>query len=66
MTNVVPARAKVDINRRIWTREEGERIEAAIKGLQPVLPGAELKVTGGWNRPPLERKVTGERQTCWL
>ncbi|MEZ4621070.1 MAG: M20 family metallopeptidase [Caldilineaceae bacterium] len=60
VTNVVPARAKVDINCRIWTREEGERIEAAIKGLQPVLPGAELKVTGGWNRPPLERKVTGE------
>ena len=60
VTNVVPARARVDINCRIWTQEEGDRIEAAIKGLQPALPGAELKISGGWNRPPLERKVTGE------
>lgn len=60
VTNVVPARAQVRVDCRIWTMEEGERIEAAIKALQPVLPGAELKITGGWNRPPLERKVTGE------
>lgn len=60
VTNVVPARAQVRVDCRVWTMEEGERIEAAIKALQPVLPGAELKITGGWNRPPLERKVTGE------
>ncbi len=60
VTNVVPARAQVRVDCRIWTREEGERIEAAIKGLQPILPGAELQISGGWNRPPLERKVTGE------
>jgi len=60
VTNVVPARAKVRVDCRIWTKEEGERIEALIKGLQPVLSGAELNITGGWNRPPLERKVTGE------
>ena len=59
VTNVVPARAQVRVDCRIWTMAEGERIEAAIKGLQPVLPGAELKISGGWNRPPLERKVTG-------
>jgi len=59
VTNVVPARAQVRVDSRIWTMDEGKRIEAAIKGLQPVLPGAELKISGGWNRPPLERKVTG-------
>lgn len=59
VSNVVPARAEVEVDCRIWTMAEGERIEAAIKGLQPVLPGAELKITGGWNRPPLERTVTG-------
>ena len=59
VSNVVPARAQVQVDCRIWTMAEGERIEAAIKGLQPVLPGAELKITGGWNRPPLERTVTG-------
>ncbi|MCB0188904.1 MAG: M20 family metallopeptidase, partial [Caldilineaceae bacterium] len=58
VTNVVPARAKVRVDCRIWTKEEGERIEALIKGLQPVLSGAELNITGGWNRPPLEPAVT--------
>jgi len=60
VTNVVPARAEVRIDCRVWTMAEGERIEAAIKALQPVLPGATLKISGGWNRPPLERAVTGE------
>lgn len=60
VSNVVPAQAKLQVDCRIWTMAEGERIEAAIKGLQPVLPGAQLKITGGWNRPPLERTVTGE------
>lgn len=60
VSNVVPASASAKIDCRIWSKEEGDRIEAAIRGLQPVLPGAELKISGGWNRPPLERKVTGE------
>jgi glutamate carboxypeptidase len=59
VSNVVPAAASAKIDCRIWTKEEGDRIEAAIRGLQPVLPGAQLKISGGWNRPPLERKVTG-------
>ena len=59
VSNVVPANASAKIDCRIWTKAEGERIEAAIRGLQPVLPGAQLTITGGWNRPPLERKVTG-------
>ena len=61
VTNVVPARAQVQ--HRLSHLDSGrgrKRIEAAVKGLQPVLPGAELKISGGWNRPPLERKVTGE------
>jgi len=59
VSNVVPAGASAKIDCRIWSKEEGDRIEAAIRGLQPVLPGAQLNISGGWNRPPLERKVTG-------
>ena len=29
-------------------------------GLKPVLPGARIEVSGGANRPPLERAVTAE------
>ncbi|HXF62218.1 MAG TPA: M20/M25/M40 family metallo-hydrolase, partial [Caldilineaceae bacterium] len=32
--------------------------DRAILGLTPVTPGAQLRVSGGWNRPPLERRMT--------
>jgi glutamate carboxypeptidase len=58
--NVVPAEAYAEIDVRFMTMEEAERVDAAIKGLTPVLPGARLEVTGGINRPPLVRtEATG-------
>jgi glutamate carboxypeptidase len=53
-TNVVPERAKARVDLRIRTVDEGERMDAAIKGLRPVLPGARLTVRGGLSRPPME------------
>ena len=53
-TNIVPARAQVRVDLRVRTRAEGERMDAAIKALQPVLPGARLTVEGGLSRPPME------------
>lgn len=58
VSNVVAAHASAKIDARAWTQEEADRLEQAILGLQPVTPGATLKVTGGWNRPPLERSAT--------
>jgi glutamate carboxypeptidase len=37
---------------------ELQRIDTAIKGLQPVHPEARIEVTGGINRPPLELTAT--------
>lgn len=58
-TNVVPARAKARVDVRAWTQAEADRITKAMAALQPVLPGAQVIVRGGWNRPPLERSATG-------
>jgi glutamate carboxypeptidase len=58
--NVVAGRATASINTRVWSAQEAERIDRAIRGLTPVLEGASLHVRGGLNRPPLERSVTGE------
>ena len=58
VSNVVAPHASADIDVRAWTQDEADRLEQAILGLQPVTK-AQLKITGGWNRPPLERKVTG-------
>jgi glutamate carboxypeptidase len=53
--NVVPAEAAVTIDVRFATAAEGERLDAALRALEPALPGAALVLEGGVNRPPLER-----------
>ena len=53
--NVVPAACQVKVDFRAVTVQEAERITAAIKALRPQLPGAELEIEGGLNRPPMVR-----------
>ena len=53
--NVVPAEARATIDARANTRADAERIERVMRSLRPHLPGARLEVTGGFDRPPLER-----------
>ena len=36
------------------------RIEARFRALRPILPGAKLRVTGGMERPPLERRASAQ------
>jgi glutamate carboxypeptidase len=59
--NVVPAEARAEVDVRFSNADEARRIEAAMHGLKPFDSRAKLKVTGGINRPPMERtKATGE------
>lgn len=58
VSNVVAPNASAKIDVRSWTQEEADRLSNGILGLKPVLPGATLRVSGGWNRPPLERTMT--------
>jgi glutamate carboxypeptidase len=53
--NVVAASAEADVDVRVATLAEADRLDAAIRGLRPHLPGAELVIEGGLNRPPMER-----------
>jgi glutamate carboxypeptidase len=53
-TNTVPAFGEFAIDVRARTIAEQERVDKAVRALRPVLPGAELTVLGGPNRPPLE------------
>jgi glutamate carboxypeptidase len=57
-TNTVPATASVAVDVRARTRAEQDRVDAALRALVPVLPGARLDVTGGPNRPPLEASAS--------
>ncbi|GAA4712638.1 M20 family metallopeptidase [Brevibacillus fulvus] len=58
--NVVPEYAKAQIDVRVSSLEEADRVTKAILSLQPVLPGARLEVSGGLNRPPMVRTAHTE------
>ncbi|WP_236595773.1 M20 family metallopeptidase [Paenibacillus sp. EPM92] len=53
--NVVADYAEAEIDVRVATLDEARRIEAVFASLAPSLPGAELSVSGGMTRPPMER-----------
>jgi glutamate carboxypeptidase len=54
-TNVVAAEAGAEIDLRVVRREDGAEMERRVRELQPVNPNCKLEITGGLNRPPLER-----------
>ena len=56
--NVVPERAEMEVDFRIAQMAEIDRVVTAIQGLQPVLDGARLEISGGLNRPPMEHNAT--------
>jgi glutamate carboxypeptidase len=55
ISNVVPARARAEVDIRFARLADGAGIERKIHALKPILRGAHVKITGGVNRPPLER-----------
>jgi glutamate carboxypeptidase len=55
--NVVAAEAEAQVDVRVETLAEADRIDAAIRGLRPQLSGALLDIQGGLNRPPMERST---------
>jgi glutamate carboxypeptidase len=50
--NVRPAAAWANIDLRVTSAEEGQRMTEAIYGLRSRLPKTSLTVSGGMNRPP--------------
>lgn len=59
--NVVPAEARATIDARANTRADADRVQRAMRSLKPIIPGAAIDVTGGFDRPPLERTAAVER-----
>src|SRR6266851_5360729 len=55
LSNVVPAEARAEIDVRFTTAAEAELIENEIFKLRPFDDRVQLTLTGGINRPPLER-----------
>ena len=58
--NVRPASAWAEIDLRVTSAEEGQRMTRAIRGLQPINPDASVMVSGRMNRPPWETSPAGQ------
>ena len=55
-SDTVPDTASLDVDSRAWTRAEQDRVQQGMQSLAASLPGAALELTGGINRPPLQRE----------
>ena len=58
-TNVIPAHAWAEVDVRIARKADGARIERKFAALKPGDKRCKLTVTGGINRPPMERTRGG-------
>lgn len=54
-SNVVPALATAEVDMRFTSGDLGAAVEYDVLNLRPFDPRAQIVVTGGINRPPLER-----------
>lgn len=54
-SNVIPAECRVVVDVRANTIADAEQLERDIRALTPALEGATIEITGGFDRPPLER-----------
>jgi glutamate carboxypeptidase len=57
-TNVIPDRAHAVLDLRALRIADMQRLERHLHELRPTLPGARLEIRGGFNRAPLERKMS--------
>jgi glutamate carboxypeptidase len=54
-TNVIADEARAAVDVRVAIREDAARVEGAIRSLRPRRRGTTLAISGGFERPPLER-----------
>ncbi len=54
-SNVIPERASAVVDVRVPRLSDAKAIERKVYGLKPVHPEAHLEISGGINRPPMER-----------
>jgi glutamate carboxypeptidase len=59
--NVVAPEATIVIEARAPRIEDAERVDEALRALAPVTAGAEVHVTGGFGRPPMEQTPAAAR-----
>jgi glutamate carboxypeptidase len=57
-TNVIPESARAVLDLRALRVSDMRNLERRLQALRPLHRGARLEITGGFDRPPLERKMS--------
>jgi glutamate carboxypeptidase len=57
-TNVIPEHARAVLDLRALRVSDMRSLEQRLRDLRPFQKGARLEITGGFDRPPLERKMS--------
>ena len=57
-TNVIPERARAILDLRALRVSDMRSLEDRLHDLRPLQAGARLEITGGFNRPPLESRMS--------
>jgi glutamate carboxypeptidase len=57
-TNVIAAEAHALADVRVTRSSDIRPLERKFRALKPILPGARLEISGGIDRPPMERKMS--------
>jgi glutamate carboxypeptidase len=57
-SNVIPERAHAVLDLRALRTAQVQRVELRLRELRPFFSGARLEIRGGFDRPPLERKMS--------
>lgn len=56
--NVIAEHARAILDLRALTVDDMRKLERRLRALRPVHKGARLEISGGFDRPPLERKAS--------
>lgn len=59
--NVVPEHCAIEVDLRMKTLADAERLVARLEGLKPFDPDVTLHIAGNLNRPPFEKTVESAR-----
>jgi glutamate carboxypeptidase len=57
-TNVIAAEAHALVDVRVMRSADIRLLEQEFRALKPILPGAKLEISGGVDRPPMERRMS--------
>jgi glutamate carboxypeptidase len=57
-TNVIPEHARAVLDLRALRVSDMRNLERKLHALRPIHRGARLEITGGFDRPPLDRKMS--------